>query len=104
MVLFAVKIDVDSKVSEVINEFNERLCGAGQNPALVFFDGKATLIFDRGETFIFFNVRVNPFEPPLYKYLFFLMFKRSLKNKRYSLGKPKLLDNRGLSRLLEGCI
>jgi len=104
MVFFGVEIEADKKVIEVIEEFNQRLQGAGQNPALVFFDGKATLLINKRKQYIFFNVRINPFEPLFYKKIFFFMFKKTLKKKGYEQKKPKLLNNKELSRLLEGYI
>ena len=101
MAMFAISLAVDDKVREVVKEFNERLT-SGSNPSLVFFMGKASLIFERGEPYIFFNVRVNPFEPPLYKRILFVMFKRALKKKGYKHNKPKLLSNKDLSKVLEG--
>ena len=101
MAIFGVKIDYNKKIEEVVKEFNERLNGKGQNPALVFFQGKATLIIKKVDSFVFFNVRVNPFEPPLYKYVLYSMFKRALKKKGLLLTKTKLLDNKELSKLLE---
>jgi len=98
MALFGVKIENHSRNEFLVQEFNERI--NSNNPVFVMFKGKASLLYDEGKHRILFNVRVNPFEIPLYKFVLYAVFKRYLKKKEIDT-VIQLMSSRELGNLLE---
>ena len=98
MAHFMVSVNRNSLNHEIVKEFNETI--NGNNPVFVLFQGKASLLLKGSEQFIFFNVRVSPFEPPLYKFLLYLTFKRMLKKKGYNV-EHKMLSSKEMEKVLE---
>jgi len=98
MAHFMVKVKRNADNHKIIKEFNERI--NGNNPIFIMFQGKASLLLKGEEQHIFFNIRIYPFEPPFYKFLLYLMFKKMLKKKSYDV-EPKILSNAEMEKVLE---
>lgn len=97
MAFFGVELPRSPKNSILVKDFNERINSS--NPVFVLFQGKTSLLLNEGKEYIVFNVRINPFELPLYKYFLYLVFKKAIKKLQYK-GKTKMLSNKDFQKLL----
>lgn len=104
MPLYALKLDKDKSILDVIKKANYRLKGGdGSNHGLIFISGKISFTTYKNQIIIIFNIR--PFiSLPFFKSLFNYAFKRSLKKAGYKGAKPSQLSFRDFSKTLEGLL
>lgn len=98
MAHYLVRTDSNEYANKIVEDFNDQINSS--NPVFMLFQGKASLLTHDKEQYIFFNIRVNPFEIPFYKYVSYLTFKRMTKKKGYK-AKFSLCSNKELERVLE---
>jgi len=98
MAHFMVNVERSPDNYLVVKEFNKRI--NSNNPIFIMFQGKASLLLKGSEQNIFFNIRVYPFEPPLYKYILYAMFKRMIKKKGFNI-IPKMMSSSEMEKVLE---